>query len=196
MAKRDATITERQAKWFKSVADGIARDTGKSLDQWAKIAKGAPAGGQRAREKWLKETYGIGVNRAAAILNRAFPDSIDWDNPDALLAHLWKDPAQRAIYDAVAARVEALGEVTIGPRKQFVGFSRKVQFAAIMPITGRVKGGARLAFALEPDAGPLLEPRKKSEIWSDRLKAVVVLTSAKDVDREIVRLLKAAYAAA
>ena len=192
MAKRDATITERQAKWFKSVEDGIDRDTGKTLDQWARIAKGAPDSGQRAREKWLKDTYGIGVNRAAAILNRAFPDSIDWDNPDVVLAQLWKDPAQRAIYDAVAAKVEAMAEVTVGPRKQFVGFSRKVQFAAIMP----TKGGARLAFALEPDASERLEPRKKSESWSDRLKAVAVLTSVKDVDREIVRLLKAAYAEA
>ena len=196
MAKRDATITERQAKWFKSVEDGIVRDTGKTLDQWAKIAKGAPHQGQRAREKWLKDTYGIGVNRAAAILNRAFPDSIDWDNPDVVLAHLWKDPAQRALYEAVAAKVEAMADVTIGPRKQFVGFSRKVQFAAIMPITGRFKDGARLAFALDPDASERLEPRKKSESWSDRLKAVAMLTSVKDVDREIVRLLKAAYAEA
>lgn len=192
MAKRSATITERQAQWFKSVEEGIVRDTGKTLDQWARIAKGAPEGGQRAREKWLKETYGIGINRAAAILNRAFPDSIDWNDPDTVLAQLWKDPAQRAIYDAVAAKVEAMDEVTIGPRKQFVGFSRKVQFAAIMP----TKAGARLAFALEPDASERLEPRKKSESWSDRLKAVAVLTSVKDVDKEIVRLLKAAYAEA
>ena len=188
MAKRDATITERQAKWFKSVEEGIVRDTGKSLDQWAKLAKGAPTGGARAREKWLKETYGIGVNRASAILARAFPDSINWDDPDVLLAHLWKDVGARAIYDAVVAKVEAFDDVTIGPRKAFVGFSRKVQFAAIQP----VKGGARLALALSPGASPRLVERKKSESWSDRLKAVAVLASPKDVDREIVRLLKAA----
>ena len=189
MARRDATITERQAKWFKSVEEGIVRDTGKSLDQWARIAKVAP-GGQRAREKWLKETFGIGVNRAAAILNRAFPDAIDWDDPDVVLAHLWKDPAQRVIYEAVAAKVEAMEEVTVGPRKQFVSFSRKVQFAAIAPS----KAGVRLALAIAPEESLRLEPRKKSESWSDRLKAVVVLTGVDEVDKEVVGLLKAAYA--
>jgi hypothetical protein len=188
MAKRAATLTERQQKWFKSVEDGIVRDTGKTLDQWAKIAKDAPEG-TRARVRWLKDNYGIGVNRAAAILSRAFPDGLDWDDPDALLDHLWKDPAQRALYDRVAALVEKFEAVTVGPRKTFVGFSRKVQFAAVQP----AKGGVRLGLALDPETSPRLEPRRKSESWSDRLKAVVAITSAKEIDAEVKRLLKLAY---
>lgn len=190
MAKRDSTLTERQEKWFKSVEEGILRDTGRSLDQWASLAQDAPAGGRREREKWLKDTYGIGVNRAAAILSRAFPDGPAWDDPDTLLEALWSDPASRAIYDAVAARVEELDNVTIGPRKGFVAFSHHVQFGAIQPVKG---GHARLALALETDASKRLEPRKKSESFSDRLKAIVVLTSPAEVDDEIARLLKAAH---
>jgi len=191
MTKRDSPLTERQEKWFKSVEDGLARDTGRTLDQWVKLAAGAPQdGGRRAQEKWLKDTYGIGVNRAAAILSRAFPDGPSWDDPDALLAQLWTDRAARAIYDAVAQKVEKLPDVTIGPRKSFVAFSHRVQFGAMQPVKG---GAARLALALDPSESKRFEPRKKSESFSDRLKAVIVLTAPADVDAEIVRLLKAAH---
>lgn len=194
MTKRDSTLTERQEKWFKSVEEGIERDTGKSLDQWAKLVEGAPQdGGRRAQEKWLKDTYGIGVNRAAAILSRAFPEEgPSWGEPEALLAQLWTDPAARAVYDAVAAEVEKLPDVTIGPRKGFVAFSRRVQFGAIQPVK---TGGARLALALDPAESARFEPRKKSESFSDRLKAVIVLATPADVDAEVIRLLQAAHEA-
>lgn len=185
-----STLTERQQKWFRSVEEGLVRDTGRTLEAWVEIARGAPAGGRRAQEKWLKETHGLGVNRAATILSRAFPDGPDWDDPEALLDLLWKDAGGRAIYDKVAAIVTTFDGAIVGPRKTFVGFSRTVQFAAIQP----AKGGARLGLALDPSASARLEPRKKSESWADRLKAVVVLADARDVDAEVKRLLKAAYA--
>jgi hypothetical protein len=192
MARDGSTLTDRQKKWFKSVREGLVRDTGRSLDDWAAIAKGATTGTRRQREKWLKDAYGIGVNRAGAILEHAFPGGLGWDDPDALLAALWREPAQRAIYDAVAAKAGRLEGVTVGPRKGYVAFSRKVQFAAIAP----VKGGARLGLALAPDASPRLTPRRKSESWSERLKSAVMLASAKEVDGDVARLLKAAWAEA
>jgi hypothetical protein len=192
MTKRDSTLTERQEKWFKALEEGLARDTGKSLDEWARLAAGAPEGGRRAQEKWLKDTYGIGVNRAAAILSRAFPNESSWDAPDALLAQLWTDAGSRQIYEAVSDAVEELPNVTIGPRKGFVAFSHHVQFGAIQPVRG---GHARLALALEPSASPRFEPRKKSESFSDRLKAVVPLRAVSDVDEDLKRLLRAAHAA-
>ena len=192
MTKRESTLTERQEKWFKSVEAGILRDTGKSLDQWVKLASGAPKdGGRRAQEKWLRDTYGIGVNRAAAILSRAFPDGPSWDDPEALLAQLWPTEEGRALYDAVATEVEKLPDVTIGPRKSFVAFSHHVQFGAMQPLKG---GGARLALALEPTESKRFEPRKKSESFSERLKAVLVLSNPGDVDAEVTHLLKAAHA--
>lgn len=190
MTKRDSTLTERQEQWFKSIEEGIVRDTGKSLDEWAKLASGAPEGGRRAQEKWLKDTYGIGVNRAAAILSRAFPDGPAWDDPEALLAQLWTDAGSRAIYEAVAALVEVMPNVTIGPRRSFVAFSHHVQFGAIQPVRG---GHARLALALDPARSPRFEARKKSESFSDRLKAVLPLRAVADVDAEVKRLLETAH---
>lgn len=193
MAKRASHLTERQEKWFQSVQEGLLRDTGKSLDEWVKIASRCPETAPRARAKWLKDTHGIGVNRAAVIFDHAFPSAVGWDDPEALLANQWREPVGKAIYDKVAKMAEALPDVTVGARKGFVGFSAKVQFAAIRPAKIDGKPAARLGLAVPLVKGARFEAPKKSEGWSDRLHTIVMLASAKEVDAEIKALLKAAY---
>lgn len=186
----EPNITEQQRKWFASVREGLGRDTGKSLEQWAKIARTCPETKPGARVKWLKEKYGIGVNRAAAILDAAFGgETPGWDDPDALVEALWKDPAQRKIHDALAAHVAKMKGAIVGEKKSFTGFSRKYQFAAARP----TKDGVRLGLAVDPKASKRLGPPKKNEGWSDRNKAVIVLTSVKDIDTDLKTLLKAAF---
>lgn len=184
-----SSLTERQRKWFASVREGLERETGKPLAEWVRIARRCPETTTRGRVAWLKKKYGLGVNRAAAILGAAFDDGPGWDEPDALLAALWKDPALRAIYDRIERAARKLPETTVGPRKTVSTFSRKVQFAAAKP----AKGGARLAFCLDPAASKRLEPVRKSEGFNDRLKAAVTLSKAADVDGEIRKLLKDAW---
>jgi hypothetical protein len=183
-------LTEQQRKWFASVRESLECDTGRTLKQWVAIAKTCPFDKQRARERWLKENYGIGINRASLIFSEAFPGerAMSWDQPEKLLAKLWTDPAQRAIYGAIAARAMKLDGAISGPRNTFSNFSRTYQFAAARP----TKTGVRLGLAVEPSASPRLAAPKK-EGWSERLKAVTVLTKANEVDAEIGRLLKAAW---
>src|SRR5262245_34236354 len=119
-----STLTERQKKWIASFEASLERDTGKTLEEWAKIAKKCPETTPGKRTKWLRDKYGLGVNRAAHILYAAFPpEGPSWDDPGALLDHLWKEPEGRKIYEAVAkmARKEFPG-VIVGPRKTFVSF--------------------------------------------------------------------------
>src|SRR6185295_19101978 len=131
------------------------------------------------RVKWLKEKYGLGVNRAAAVLDAAFGgDNMGWDDPKALVAALWKNPADLKIHDALVAAVSKFDGAIIGERKTFTAFSRKAQFAAARP----TKDGVRLGLAVPPKSSKRLSPPKKGEGWSDRNKAVTVLTSVKDID--------------
>jgi hypothetical protein len=184
------TLTERQQKWFASVRAGLERDTGKSLDEWVKIAKRCPETEPRRRVAWLREKHGLGANRAAQVLSAAFASGPSWDEPDALLGQLWKDKAGRAIYEAVAKRVrkEFPGAV-IGPRKTFVSFSRKIQFAAILPAK---EGKAELGLPLPVTASKRLTPMKKRP-WAEKHTAILVLSSPKEVDAEVSRLLKLAW---
>jgi hypothetical protein len=126
------------------------------------------------------------------VLDLAFPSQMDWDNPEALRDELWKDPASRAIFDAVLARVASFEGLITGQRKGFSAWSRKAQFAAVKPVKG---GGAILGMAVPPDADPRLQPATGKDGWSDRLKSRMVLASPANVDDEIAALLRRAFEA-
>ena len=182
-------LSPRQQKWFASVKASLERDTGKTLDEWVAIARTCPETRPRARTQWLKEHYGLGVNRAAQVLSAAFPSGLGWDEPEKLRAALWTDPASTAILVAVERLATALPDVVVGQRKTFTAFSREFQFASIKP--GRA-GRAILGLAVGPDAEPRLEP-PRNEGWSERLKSKIVLDTPSQVDASIAALLKASW---
>jgi hypothetical protein len=183
-------LTEQQQKWFASIKANLERETGKTLDEWVAIVRAeCQETKPRARTDWLKATYGIGQNRAAAIFGVAFPSQMGWDDADGLREALWTDPASAAILEAVEAAVADFPGLVMGQRKGFTAWSKKAQFAALKPIKG---GTAMLGLAVEPDAAPnLLEP--KNEGWSERLKAKLPLASPAEVDDAVKALLKAAW---
>jgi hypothetical protein len=176
---------------MEAVTASLQRDTGKTLDQWVKIAKTCPETAPRKRRLWLKENHGLGANRAAQIFSVAFPSGPSWDQPDALLDLLWKDKNGRAIYDAVAkmARKE-FPAVIIGPRKSFVTFSRGIQFMGILPAKD---GKAEMGLPLPVSTSKRLIPMKSGRPWAEKHTAILVLSSPKEVDAEVKRLLKLAW---
>jgi hypothetical protein len=186
----DSGLTERQKKWFASVKANFEAKSGRTLEAWVAIARTCPHDKPRARQAWLKEHYGLGINHASFVLSEAF-ESKDpsWDDAPALRKALWTDPASLEILQAVERAVAELPEVTQGQRKGFTAYSRKVQFASVRPIKG---GAARLGLGVDPAASPRLEPAR-NEGWSERLKAALRLEAPGDVDDEIRRLLRAAW---
>ncbi len=181
-------LTEQQRKWFASVRANLEANTGKSLEQWLEIARTAPAGTFRQRVQWFKAEHGLLQNSASLVLSELEGARV-WEDPAAAREALWADPAARAILEAVEREVDALGEIVGGQRKAYTAWSRRHQFAALRPLR---KGGARLGLAVAPDADPHLEP-SRNEGWSERLKAVLPLSSADEVDGSVGALLKAAW---
>jgi hypothetical protein len=164
-------LTERQAKWFATIRDGLERDTGKSMEAWVAIARTCPETKHRARLKWFKDNHGLLQNRASMVLGEAFESQMGWSEPSSLIDALWTDAASRAIFEAVRAAATALPDTIETARKGYTAWSRKVQFAALRPKKG---GGAILGLAVPPEEG--LEAAK-NEGWSERLTAKVVLES-------------------
>jgi hypothetical protein len=182
-------MTERQEKWFASAKASLEADTGRTLAQWAEIARACPETKQRAKLQWFKQTHGLGQNRASIVLSQLEGDSSGREDTEAALAALWSDPAARAIYDAVAAQALALPGTIVGARKAFTGFSRAFQFAALKPLKG---GGALLGLDVTPNADPRLQPAKR-EGWSERLKSILVLGSPAEADPSVEALLRQAW---
>ncbi|MCA0359150.1 MAG: DUF4287 domain-containing protein [Proteobacteria bacterium] len=190
MDSKPQGLTEQQQKWFASVRANLERETGKTLEQWVELVRReCPETRPKARNDWLKATYGIGQNRAATIFGVAFPAEMGWDDAAGLRAALWSNPASTAILTALEAAIADLPDVVTGQRKGYTAWSRKSQFAAAKPLKN---GGVVLGLALTPDASPgLAEPR--NEGWSERLKAKLVLSAANAVDDTVQALLRAAW---
>lgn len=190
-ASGGAQMTERQKKWFATVQANFVKQTGKSMDDWAAIARagcdGLPV---KAQVAWLKEHHGLGVNHAAQVLGAAFPSGPGWDDPAALRAALWKDPTSLAILEAIEARAAGLDGLVTAQRKGYTSFSKAVQFAAARPQKG---GRALLGLKLDPAASPRLKPNVRKESWSERLTAIVELDTPAEADAEIGRLLAEAW---
>jgi hypothetical protein len=182
------SLTERQQKWFASVHEGLVRETGKTLAEWADLARACPETAHRKRLAWMKSQFGLGQNRASMVLNAAFPPEAGWSQPDALADTLWADPAARAIQDAVRHAAEALPGVVTGQRKAFTAFSRKLQFAAVKP----ARAGVLLGLALDPASDPALQPAGR-ESWSERLLSRMALHTPRDVTPHLRGLLRAAW---
>jgi len=188
-ANKPSTMTARQEKWFASILESMERETGKTLDEWVAIARTCPETKPGARKAWFKEQHGIGTNRASVILGQAFPSTAHWAEPDKLRDTLWADPAALKILEAIEAAVAKLPALVSAQRKGFTAFSKEFQFASARPVKG---GAVRLGLAVEPSADPRLEP-PKNEGWSERLKAVVVLSAPAEVDAGVKALLKQAW---
>lgn len=189
MSDKPGAMTARQEKWFASILESMERETGKTLDEWVAIARACPETKLGKRKAWFKATHGIGTNRASVILGRAFPETAHWAEPDNLRGALWADAGARAILEAVEAAVADFPGLVSAQRKGFTAFSREFQFASARPVKG---GLVRLGLAVEPSADPRLEP-PKNEGWSERLKAVLVLSAPSAVDAGVKALLKQAW---
>jgi len=185
-------LTERQQQWFASVREGLERETGKTVAEWAELARACPETAHRKRLAWMKAQFGLGQNRASMVLNAAFPPAASWAAPDALADALWGDPGARAIHDAVRAAALSLPEVIVGQRRGFTAFSRGYQFAAIKPVRAGKNGraGVLLGLAIPVEEG--LCPSGKQG-WSERLLSQVVLEDAASVTPRVEAWLRAAW---
>jgi hypothetical protein len=183
-----ANLTERQQKWFASVQASLERDTGKTLAEWVEIVRrDCPETTTGKQSAWLKANYGIGVNRAAQILDALNPAGRG-DDPETLRTALWKDAQSTAILHALEALIAQIPDVVPTQRKGYSAWSRKIQFAALKPVRG---GQASLGLALPPETDPRLEPCGK-ESWSERLKSKITLTSPDMIDANLLDLLRQA----
>jgi hypothetical protein len=108
---------------------------------------------------------------------------------DALFAN--KEPAVRAAYDKVLASLAKVGPVKADPKKTSIHLVRNTSFAGAHPKK------AWLDLTIRSDK-PIKSARVRAQeqVSKNRWHQDVRLTSAADVDAEVVGWLKSAYALA
>ncbi len=173
----------------------IVKRTGKSLAELSAIVKGSGLSKHGELVALLKTTLGMGHGDANTLVHSVLKSdgqSAD-QGPSAAQAldRLYTGPkaALRPIHDKLMAAMRKLGAFEEAPKKAYVSYRRKKQFAMIGPATNtRVEVGLNVR-GLE--ASDRLQQLQAGQMCNTRVR----LTDAKEVDAELIAWIKKAYQA-
>jgi predicted transport protein len=174
----------------------IEKKTGKSLAELTAIVKGAGPMKHGELVTMLKATLGMGHGDANTLVHVVLKSdgrtATQGLSTDQVLDGLYTGPKAllRPIHDKLMLAMLEFGDFEQAPKKAYVSYRRKKQFAMIGPATNtRVEVGLNV----------------KGLTASDRLQELpagqmcnykVALTDAKEVNAELIGWIKAAFEAA
>lgn len=171
----------------------LKEKTGKSLEQWTKIAR--DSGRQKHGElvAWLKADQGLTHGYANLVAHSTFKSdaaSQTAAGTDLVAAMFEGDKAAlRPVFDALMIAIRAFGKDTEeAPKKGYLSLRRKTQFATLHPSTK-----ARFDVGLKLKGVPASGRLETAGSWNLMVTHRVRLESVKEVDAELVKWLKEAY---
>ena len=176
-----------------TMSANLEANTGKSLEQWTKLARSS--GKQKHGElvRWLKSQHKLTHGYANLVAHTTFKSdaaSQTAAGADLVSAMFEGDKAAlRPIFDALMSAIRAFGnDVEEAPKKGYLSLRRRTQFATLHPSTKtRFDVGLKLKSA--PPAGRL----EAAGSWNQMVTHRVRVESVKDVDMQLIAWLRAAY---
>lgn len=167
------------------------KNTGKPLEAWIEIARKAKLAKHGEIVKLLKEKHGMGHGYANLVAQRVLAGDAPGPAGDDLVAaqYAGKKAPLRPLYDQIAKAVGKFGgDVELAPKKTYVSLRRSKQFALIQPSTAD-----RLDVGINLKAVPAKGRLEASGSFNAMVSHRVRVTSAKDIDAELLGWLRAAY---
>jgi predicted transport protein len=176
----------------------IEKRTGKSLEALAAFVQESGLSKHGELVAMLKSTLGMGHGDANLLVHfvrksgQQDPASAQERLVDRVLDELYSGPkaALRPIHEALLAELGRVGEFEWVPKKSYVSYRRKKQFAMVGPATNtrlevglNMKGVAATERLLAMPSGQMCNYKVK-------------LTGAEQVDAELIDWLRVAYEAA
>jgi len=177
---------------IQTMIQNLKEKTGKSLEEWVKIAKASKLEKHSEVIKFLKTNHGLGHGYANLVAHTLKGQSDEGkaaaDDPVAA-QYAGEKAGLKPIYDALIKAVTKFGkDVEISPKKTYVSLRRNKQFALIQPTTKtRVDVGINLK-GVAP-AGKLEASGSFNAMVSHRVR----VETANDVDKDLIGWLKQAY---
>jgi hypothetical protein len=170
----------------------IEARTGKSLAELRRLIADSGHAKVSDQRRFLMETLGLGYGdaNAVALLAKAAtaPAAPGADPLDAIYAGA-KAPL-RGLHEQLMAEIARLGEFEIVPKKSYVSLRRKKQFAMLGPATRDALELGLNAKDLAPTA------RLRAMPPGGMCQYAVRLSSAAEIDAEMLGWVRAAYASA
>ena len=167
------------------------KNTGKPLEAWIDIARKAKLAKHGEIVKMLKDRHGMGHGYANLVAQRVLAGDAPAPGGEDLVEaqYAGKKAPLRPLYDQLAKAVGKFGaDVELAPKKTYVSLRRSKQFALVQPSTPeRLDVGINLKGAAP--GGRLEASGSFNAMVSHRVR----VTSAKDIDAELLGWLRAAY---
>ncbi len=169
--------------------------TGKTIEQWVKIAKGSKLAKHGEIVKYLKSEHGMThgfANMVAYIFLQEAQGHAPEGDDLVIAQYSGKKEGLRPVYETLIDVIQKFGgDVEISPKKAYVSLRRSKQFAIIQPSTAtRVDVGINLKG--DPPSGRLEASGSFNAMVSHRVR----IESKKDVNAELKKWLKEAYSRA
>lgn len=176
----------------------IEKRTGKSLEELGALVRGSGLSKHGELVAMLKADLGMGHGDANTLVHTIRRQEAE-GTPGAAAAaggdvldglYTGKKVDLRPIHDRLLEEMRKLGDFEEAPKKTYVSYRRKKQFATVGPATNtRVDVGLN---AKGLDASDRLEALPAGQMCSYRVK----LTDVGEVDSELIGWVRAAYDAA
>jgi hypothetical protein len=178
-----------------SMIANLEEKTGKSLAAWLKIAKGSKLTKHGELTSFLKSEHGMTHGYANLVAHKHLKsDAGSAPSGDALIDAQYAGPKAelRPIYQKLVAAIAKFGgDVELAPKNAYVSVRRSKQFALIQPSTKeRIDVGINLK-GVAP-VGRLEASGSFNAMVTHRVR----VSSASEVDAELLGWLKQAYASA
>lgn len=177
---------------FQAYLDNIKTKTGKTPDDFRKLAAQKSLTNYREIMAWLKSDFGLGhghANTIAQLLVNA--DKFKADPDKALAAHFEGNKAKwRKPYATLAAKIAKFGsDVKLGPNRSYINILRGTKKIGIVQISSadRIDIGIKLK-GVKP-IGRL----EAAGSWNIMVTHRVRISGSKQIDAEVLAWLKQAY---
>ena len=175
----------------KTMMKNIEEKFGKPFEEWIKIVKKSKLEKHSEILNLLKKKYGFTHGYANLVSMKArAADAGSVDDKSQLVDDQYKGKEElRPIYNKILKEINKFGnDIEIAPKKASVSLRRKRQFALIQPTTKtRVDLGLKLKDV--PVKGRLESSGPFGTMCTHRIK----LTSADEIDKEVLMWLKESY---
>jgi predicted transport protein len=186
-------VSEREDAALQSMIRGLETRTGRSLEEWLKVAKRSGLQKHGQVVAFLKESHGVTHGYANLIAHSALKSdaaSAAEQGVDLVAAqYAGAKAALRPLYETLAARVRAFGkDVEVSPKKAYVSLRRSKQFGLLQPSTAtRLDVGVNLKGV--PAKGRLEASGSFNSMCTHRVR----IESAEEIDSELLSWLREAY---
>jgi len=174
-----------------TMIENLKENTGKSIDQWVKIATGSRLAKHGEIVTFLKNDHGMTHGYANLVAHRTLKSAASDAAPDDLVSAQFSGAKAglKPIYDKLIAAIQEFGnDVEVAPKKAYVSVRRAKQFAILQPSTA-----TRFDVGINLKGTPPTERLEASGSFNAMVSHRVRVESDGQVDKQLLGWLKLAY---